>query len=186
MAPPTKSKAAKPSVKAGKLPTGAARDAQAAKDKALAKQVVEKRKAGVKYAEIASDLSITVGKAIFLFETATTPTADKITFTTEADLGKKIVAARKQGLSWGKIAARSGVPEGRVKTTWSKVTGQDTLGQSIGKGGRKPNGVPTTKAAKAVKAKAAPAAKTPAAKPAAAKATPTATVKRKIKRRVAV
>jgi len=133
---------------------------------------------------IAESLNITVGKAIFLYETATTSAADKITFTTEADLNKKIVAARKQGLSWGKIAARSGVPEGRVKSGWTKVTGQDTLGQSIGKGGRRPNGVPV-KAAKA-KAKAAPAKKAPTAKPAAAKATPTATVKRKIKRRVAV
>jgi len=47
--PPKTSKAAKPSVKPGKLPTGAARDAQIAKDKALAKQVVERRKAGENY-----------------------------------------------------------------------------------------------------------------------------------------
>lgn len=181
MAPAVKSKAAKPSVKSGKLPTGAARDAQAAKDKALSTQIAARRDAGEKYGPIAADLGITVGKAIYLYEVATTAPKDRIKYTDEASLGQKIVAARAAGLSWGLISARSGVPEGRVRSTWEKVTGKSAKGETIGKGGRLANGA-TSRA----KPKAAPKPKAPAK--AAAKAKPAAApkgVKRVIKRRVA-
>lgn len=176
------SKAQKANVKGGKLPTGAARDAQAKKDKALATQIVARRKADEKYGSIAADLKITVGKAIYLYECATTAPKDRITFTDEADRGRKFVAARAAGLSWGIISARSGVPEGTVRTAWEKATGKSAKGESIGKGGRSANGTPSRAKPKAApKTKAAPKAK-PAAPKAAAKPTG---VKRVIKRRVA-
>lgn len=179
------SKAQKANVKPGKLPTGAKRDAQAARDKQLAATVVARRKNDEKYGPIAADLGITVGKAIYLYEVATTSNADKITFTTEADLGKKIVAARKSGLSWGIISARSGVPEGRVRSTWEAVTGNSALGERIGKGGRLANGsAPKAKAAPKAAPKAAAKKAAPAPKPAAPKAK--VGPKRVIKRRVAV
>ena len=177
----TKSKAAKPSVKSGKLPAGAQRDARVARDKQLATQVVERRKSGEKYGPIAADLGITVGKAIFLYECATVAPKDKIRFTDTDELGEKIVAARNAGVSWGRISARTGVPEGRVRSTWENATGKSAMGESIGKGGRKANGVVAKPKAKA---KAAPKAKA-AAKPAAEKTAPKAVIRRKIKPRAA-
>lgn len=192
MAPPTKvkSKAAKPSVKPGKLPTGAARDAQAAKDKQLATQIVARRKNEEGYAAIASDLNVTVGKAIYLYECATTAPKDKIRWTNEDDRASKIVAARQAGLSWGLISARTDprVPEGTVRKVWEDTTGKSAKGENIGKGGRGVVGAPSR-----AKAKVAPKAKAKATPKAAAgngKATakPKAAapgVKRVIKRRVA-
>jgi hypothetical protein len=179
MATVRKSKAAKPSVKPGKLPAGAKADERAARDKEMGETIVERRNEGEKYAPIAADLGITVGKAIFLYECATVEPKNKITFRTEEDLGKKIVAARDKGLSWGRIAAYSGVPEGRVRKVWEETTGQSAMGQSIGKGGRTPNGVVKAKP----KAKAKPAVKA-AAKPAATKPAPAAKAKAPIKRTI--
>lgn len=181
MAP--KSKAEKASVKPGKLPSGGARDAQAAKDKALTVQVLAKRNADLKYAEIASDLGITVGKAIFLYECANVAPKDKIKV--DENVGAKIVAVRAQGVSWGLIAARSGLPEGKVKKIWSDTTNKPWLGETIGKGGRKANGAAPVKATKAVKAKPVKAAAKPA--PAASEDKPAAkpVVRRTVRRRVA-
>lgn len=180
MAPPTKSRP-KVSVKAGKAPTGAQRDARAKADADMGATIVKRRDNGDKYAVIASDLGITVGKAIFLYECATVAPKDKIKFTSET-LGAKIDEARDEGLSWGRISARTGVPEGRVRSTWEKHTGKSARGESIGKGGRKANGV-VAKPKASAKPKATP--KTTAVKPKAAAKPATPVIRRKIKRRVA-
>lgn len=188
MAPPTKaSKAAKPSVKAGKLPNGAAADVRAKRDADFTKTIVARRNKGDKYGEIASDLNITVGKAIYLFECAN---QEPIAWTNENDLAKKIVAARKENQSWGIISARVSLPEGKVRKIWSDTTGQDARGQRIGKGGRTLNGAP--KAAKpkvAAKPKATPkvasAKAAPAAEETAKAGVKRGTIKRTVKPRVA-
>lgn len=57
-------------------------------------------------------------------------------------IGKRVKSLRDgENLSWGVISARLGVPESRVRSTYSTVTGNDHRGLRLeGKGGRSPVG----------------------------------------------
>lgn len=93
------------------------------------------------WADIAEELNIGQGKAMYAYMIATTPDREKIKWKTEEDLAAKVVKARDaENQSWGMISARTSplVAEGRVKSLYEKTTGKATLGLRIGKGGRYP------------------------------------------------
>lgn len=120
-------------------------------DEALTKKVLAARDKGKKWSEIGEALGITPGKAQFLAMCSEVKPKDKIKFTSDEDLAAKVVKARdKDLLSWGLIAARSGVSEGKIKRLYaehggtgvqnvaSARKGDDTPAKSKGKGkGRK-------------------------------------------------
>lgn len=137
---------------------------------------------GKKFSEISEELGIASGKVLFLYACASVKPKDKIKWKTDDELASGIVSARDDdGLSWGLISARAGVPESRVRKVYTDTTGKSTLGMSIGKGGRKPaNGKPVARPGKAAaSAKAKATAAKPAAKPAVAKKKVAVKVKRK-------
>lgn len=117
--------------------------ATATKDKKTAdvpSQVVKAKKAGSSFAEIADELDISVGKAKLFYLVGQVDPTDRIEAKNDADLAKKVVAARdKDKLSWGVISARTGVAESRLRKIYTDTTGNDTLGNRIGKGGRFPS-----------------------------------------------
>lgn len=72
--------------------------------------------------EIGESLKMTAGRAQFILLVSQVRPKDKIKFTDDADLAKKIVHARdKDKLSWPVIAARSNVTEGRVKDIYRRT-----------------------------------------------------------------
>jgi hypothetical protein len=114
----TKSAAAKATAKndgPGKRELAKARDAE------LTTTIVARRDDGDKWGEIASDLNITPGKAQFLMmqhEVAHSPKL-RLKHTDEASLVAAIRSAREANdahSSWGWIAARTGVSEGKIKS----------------------------------------------------------------------
>lgn len=108
------------------------------------------------WAAISEQLGIGQGKAMLLYMYASVPDEDKITAPNEDSLGKKIVKARESGLSWGQIMARTGLGEGKCRSLFEAASGEDALGNRIGKGGRYPTGVETpAKPAKVAKKGAA-------------------------------
>lgn len=133
-------------------------------DAALGKQIASMRDEGQSWADIADTLEIKPGKAMFLHMCATVKPSEKITFKDDADLAKKVVAARdKENLSWGTIMARTGLSGGKLRQLYEEASGTSTLGQRIGKGGRPPgsgNGAAGTKPKGAAKKGAARATKT--------------------------
>jgi len=137
-------------------------------DKTQGDKVVKMREAGKNWAEISETLSIRPGLAMYLFEKATVTSKNKIKGKDEAELKKNIAAARdNQNLSWGTISARSGKSEGYCRSAYQEITGVESRGTRIGKGGRFPseNGAaPAKKAAKTVKAPKASKAVKKAAK----------------------
>ncbi len=119
--------------------TASKREAAKSSDKELQKQVVSKLKGGAKLAEVASELKITPGKAAFLRMCAEVKSADRITADDDKALAKKVATARKEGNSWGRIAARAGIPEGKVKRMYEQATGKSAGSARLaGKGGRQP------------------------------------------------
>lgn len=139
------------------------KEARAARDEGFTKTIVKRRNAGEKWQPIADDLGIAVGKAIFLYEKATSGEDEPISFTTDASLQKAVLKARKDGLSWGKIAARTGVGEGKLKRL--ALEGGLEANHRIGRGGRHPGGEsaaakPKARTRSKAEAKAEPAAKT--------------------------
>ena len=145
----------------------------------LSKQVEKLRdKEGKAWHEIAGETGQSIGKCILAYEFATVPDDELVSFKQEnaADLGKKVVKLRNQGMSWGRISARTNVGEQRLRTLFDDAGGNDrsatAKGDRIGKGGRYPgsNGsTPTKRVAKKAAAKKSPAKKAPATKKAAAK-----------------
>jgi hypothetical protein len=59
-----------------------------------------------------------------------------ITGDSDTVLGAQIVRARADGQSWGIIAARAGMPEGRVRRIFKDVSAIDSRGLRVGQGGR--------------------------------------------------
>lgn len=137
---------------------------------------------GKTWGEISEAVGLPTGKCMFEYEKATVKPSTRITGKTDAELNKAIAKARNEGMSWGRIAARSGKSEGFCKSAFKEVTGEEARGHRIGKGGRFPDGDAPAKAKGAVKAGGAAkkatgavkkaAKKAPASKKAAAKKTP--------------
>jgi hypothetical protein len=145
----------------------------------LGKQAVKLRdRDELAWHDVAGTLDTSVGKVMLAYEFAKVAPGDRVTARTDAELGKKIASLRdKEGLSWGRIMARTGYGEQTVRRLYEDATGTSTKGNRIGKGGRHPgsNGsarkAPAKKAAaKKAPAKKAPGKRAPAAKKAAKKA----------------
>lgn len=128
----------------------------------ITQKVLALRAEGKTLGQIAKELGTTSGRVAFIEMCATVTDAERITYKGDEDLGTKIVQARDtQNLSWGMIAARTGVAEGRVKRLYEATSGTPTLGLRLPKAEQ-----PAPAAKKAPvskpKAKAAPATKKPA------------------------
>lgn len=133
-------------------------------------RIVKLKESGKTWAEISDAVSLPQGTCMFLYEEATVTPATKITAKNEEDLRKKIAKARSDGMSWGKIAARSGKSEGYCKKAYEDITGKSARGDRIGKGGRFPSGAERpAKAAGAVKKATGPRKATGAVKKATGK-----------------
>ena len=137
----------------------------------VGEQIVDLRdNQGLGWAEISEQLGIGQGKAMLLHMYASVAEEDRITANNDEQLAKKIAKARESGLSWGQIMARTGLGEGKCRSLFESATGESSLGNRIGKGGRYPSDAerpaPAKKAATAKKGagkKAAPAKKAAAA-----------------------
>lgn len=113
-----KSGASKPTEAKKASTNGGKRAATRERDAKIMEQVVEMRGNGKSWGDIAKKLSLTSGKAQFLAMVNAVKPKDRVKKGTDAEVGKAIVALRKQDLSWGQIAARTyhlGIPEARVK-----------------------------------------------------------------------
>lgn len=145
-------KAAAPKKAAATTEETSAREARKAENMALAERIVELRENDNNWATISEETGVGQGKAMLLYMYATTEDSDKINLTGNEDKdGPKIVKAREAGLSWGQIMARTGIGEGKLRALFEAASGESTLGNRVGKGGRYPTGsAPAKKAAKAV------------------------------------
>lgn len=133
------------------------RQAAAKRDAELTTKVVEMRQKDKKWSEIGKALSITPGKAQFLAMVAAVKPKDRIKGT-DAEVAKSIVAARdKDKQSWGQIAARAGIAEGRVKKIYEETSGKSASGSNVASLRASSNG--STKATKKGSAKKASGAK---------------------------
>lgn len=92
------------------------------------------------WAEIGEELEVGVGKAMLAYEFATVEESEKFKAKTDDALAKMIVKARDGGMSWGKIMARCDKSEGYCRKAYETVSGETTLGNRVGKGGRYPGG----------------------------------------------
>lgn len=137
-----------------------ASEERAANTEAQTKQVVKLRDSGGKWEEIGETVGITPGRAIFLYDQATLDDSERISFKNDEDLGKKLIKLRGT-LSWGKISARSGVSEPKLKRLFVEAGGEEN--SRLGKGGRHPGGAGTAKKT-AVRTRGKASTK-PAAKP---------------------
>jgi hypothetical protein len=94
-------------------------------DAALTKKILALRSKDKKWADIGDQLGITPGKAQFLAMVSEVKPKDRIKFTDDEDLADKVVCARDDDLlSWGLIAARSGVSEGKIKRLYEEAGGK--------------------------------------------------------------
>lgn len=94
-------------------------------DEALTKKVIALRDKDKKWSEIGEQLGITPGKAQFLVMVSEVKPKDRIKFADDEELGEKIVEQRDEHLvSWGLIAARSGVSEGKIKRLYDECGGK--------------------------------------------------------------
>lgn len=149
-------------------PTKSKRPTERLADIDKAPRIEKLRDQGKTWSEIAEKLKMTPGRAQFLLLAANVKPKDRIKFTDDADLAKKIVEARdKDSLSWPVIAARTGVTEGRVKDIYRRVKAGGPID------GRRKKATKT----KTTKAKAKPKAK--------AKAKTTPAKKRRVKKAAA-
>jgi len=145
--------------------------AREAKNSILRDQIVKLRDEDEKkWDDITTELDVAQGKAMYLYLQAHVAPKDRIKAKTDEDMAAAIVKARDEDLlSWAQISVRSGVVEGRCHRLYEQATGESTLGNRIGKGGRYPDGVtPPTRSAEG----AENAVKKAAAKKAAAKKAP--------------
>jgi hypothetical protein len=99
-------------------------------------KIVKMRKDGKVWKDIADAVGGTVGQVILAYEKATVKPSEKI-----KDIsGRDVVRLRKEGVSWGRIAVRGGITEVKVRSMFEETSGNSSLGERIGKGGRHPNG----------------------------------------------
>jgi hypothetical protein len=153
-----------------------ARELRREENLAIGKQIVDLRdNQELSWADISDQLGIGQGKAMLLHMYASVEPSDRITARNDEELGKKIAKARESGLSWGQIMARTGLGEGKCRSLFEAASGESSMGNRIGKGGRYPSGdAPVKKATVAKKAaakKGAAPAKAAAAKKGAAPTT---------------
>lgn len=98
---------------------------RANKDEALTKKVLALRAKDKKWSDIADQLGITPGKAQFLVMVSEVRPKDRIKFSDDEELADAVVTARDDDLlSWGLIAARSGVSEGKIKRLYEEAGGK--------------------------------------------------------------
>ena len=96
------------------------RELQKERDAEFTAHIVEARENGEKWGEIASELSITPGKAQFLMMLHLVETGEVSAFEFDNDeelteVIKEARTAADEYSSWGWIAARTGVSEGKIK-----------------------------------------------------------------------
>jgi hypothetical protein len=179
-----KTSAAKPAAKKAAAKTAAAstngdgpgkREAQKARDAELTAQILEMRGNDAKWGEIASELSITSGKAQFLImlHEVAEGTVPKITWRNDTEKVAKVKKAREaqdEHSSWGWLAARTGISEGTLKAFMSEHMDVKGTNVAIARGAAtKTNGTTKIGGAPAKKA-AAKGTSSAAAKAKAAKA----------------
>lgn len=112
--------AAKSKAAAAKQDGASKREAQRAQNDKLREQVVELRAAEMSWSDIANELSVTPGKAQFLMmqHEVSKNSRLKLRFKDDDELVTRIREAREANdahSSWGWIAARTGVSEGKIK-----------------------------------------------------------------------
>lgn len=116
----TRAKATQTKAKAKTQDGPTKREQQQAQNAELRERVVELRAADQSWSEIAGELNITPGKAQFLMMQHTVSKSPKLRLkhTDDESLVERIVEAREANdahSSWGWIAARTGVSEGKIK-----------------------------------------------------------------------
>lgn len=92
----------------------------------LIEAIVDARESqGLSWSEI-KEMSggMAMGKLMFLRDVGTVDEKDRIKFRTEADLPAKIQAARDENVSWGLIAARTGLPPSRIRKIYEDEYGE--------------------------------------------------------------
>lgn len=148
------------------------RELAAKRDEGLTENIVERRDNGESWADIASDLNITSGKAQFLMMKHRVAEGEvpAIKHRNETELVSGIRKARdaqNEFSSWGWISARSGVSEGKIKAL-AEEAGMDVSGSNVAVARAEKNG--SGKKADTRTAKQAGRAKGGASKAAKAKA----------------
>ena len=175
--PTKKAPAKKAAKKASKAPAATTRGkAGTNRLDSQADKITKLRDSGKVWKEIADAVGGTVGQVIFTYEKANVKPSERIKDIT----GKDVVRLRKEGVSWGRISVRGGITEVKARSLFEATTGDPSLGQRIGKGGRHPVGsnVVSMTQRKAAKAAGKGAAKK-AAKSAAKSAKKSAPAKRR-------
>lgn len=135
----------------------------------MAQKAIDLNEQGLDHLSIADEVSANITLVGDLIRWANEP---GIAWSSEEELAKKVVALRKDGVSWSGIAIRAGVTKGVVQRLFKEAGGGDPHKSDIGKGGRrkdtyhtgvaeKPKPKPKAKKAtkpkpKATKSKAAP------------------------------
>jgi hypothetical protein len=92
-------------------------------DENLATTVRLRREGGESLSAIAKDLKMSPGKIAMAELVASVEVWDD-TNKDEAAMARAIVKERKQGKSWGYLAARFGVTEGTCRAAYTAATGQ--------------------------------------------------------------
>lgn len=124
---------AKPASKAAPKESAGKRAAAKDRDIDLTERVLELRSQDKTWDEIADKLKITPGKAQFLKMCSDVKPKDRIKGTDD-EIAAGIVAARNDDeQSWGRIAARAGLPEGKVKKLYESASGKSSSGQRVGR-----------------------------------------------------
>lgn len=119
-----------------KAKTSPSRVAGASRMDAQVDKIIKMRDSGKPWKEISEAVGGTVGQVILAYEKATVKKSERI-----ADISSKdVVRLRKEGVSWGRIAVRGGITEVRARSMFEESTGNPSLGNRIGKGGRHPAG----------------------------------------------
>jgi hypothetical protein len=90
-------------------------------DQRLVDQVARRRTDGESLAVIAKALNVSAGKAAMAQLVATTP---RVAVDDPAKLAREVVKARREGASWGLLAARYGITEGTARAAYEAASGQ--------------------------------------------------------------
>lgn len=118
----------------------------------------------MKWDEIADKLSTTTGKVLMAYGNA--KIGNKRLKGTPEERSAHVVRLRdEEDMSWGQVMIVTGLNEGYVRSRYTELTGTDTRGLNLGRGGRRPldwagevNGSAPAKKAVASKKAAAPKA----------------------------
>jgi hypothetical protein len=122
------SKARQQSKKAAAAKNGSGpskREQAQARDLELAPKVLKMREDGKSWSDIKAKLGVDQPKGQVLIKMAGVKPKDRIKATDDKDLAKKVVQARKSGLSWADIAVRAGITIGKTKALFQAGGGGD-------------------------------------------------------------